>query len=168
MRTTSRRSERRLLFTAILFADVQFGMGHLLHLLSNSLCFPYLGCNVGFFGFDALIHVVGGAFLTTLMLWLGERYEKLNFPEKDVWKTILVLLAIIALVGVIWEIWEFAVDHFRMLVLHENLIYPINRLNQATNSDTMGDLTFNFVGALIAIAVIAIFDKHALTRKKTE
>lgn len=166
MRTPSNRSKKRLVFTAVAFAGVQFGMGDILGLLSNSMCFPYLGCNVGFFGFDALIHFVGGAFLTTLILWLGERYKKFDLLQDNFWKTVLILLALIAFFGVVWEIWEFAIDHFRMLVLHENLLYPVNRLNQPTNGDTIGDLTFNFLGALVAIAITKIFDPKALAKNK--
>jgi hypothetical protein len=99
--------------------------------MSDATCFHYLGCNAGFFGYDALTHFVCG-----IVIALG---------LKDKTKNLLELLAYAALIGVCWEILEFGYDHFRMVVLHMNLTNP-NTLSQPSNVDTMGDLIFGLLG----------------------
>ena len=72
-----------------------------------------------------------------------------------------MVLAIAALIGVSWEILEFIFDHVRMDIFHVNLIYP-NQMAQASNSDTMGDLSFGLLGALTSSCVMRLIDRKLL------
>jgi hypothetical protein len=90
---------------AFLIADVigstSFGFGF----MKNDYCFKYLGCNAGFFGYDAIEHFLSGLSEGFLFLWLSHRSEKFDFLRNgSFWKNFLVLLGLVALVGVGWEI----------------------------------------------------------------
>ncbi len=144
------------------FADSWFG------LIANSECFKYLGCNVGFFGYDAIIHFLGGAFEVLLVIWLCQKFPRWNILHEDsIWKDIVVLIAAVALLAVGWELWEFSVDHFRMDILHENIAYP-NHMAQPSNSDTMGDFTFGLTGALIGALLVKSLDPRSIRKKKQD
>ena len=69
-------------------------------------------------------------------------------------KSALAIVATVALIAVLWEIGECAHDAFRLDILHEplrNAFTHIDLLDQPTNLDTMGDLTFSIVGACIGL-----------------
>ena len=117
--------------------------------------FSTFGCNVGFFGYDAGVHFVSGVAEATLIVWLMRRFSSLSLFHDRFWKNFLMIVAIVALVGCLWEIGEFGRDQFRMGVLHENLTSP-NTLDQPNNNDTMGDLTFSILGAVIAASIIRL------------
>lgn len=136
--------------------------GHSFGWMDNSRCFKYLGCNAGFFGYDALIHFLGGMIEAVFILWLAKKFPKFNFLQKNFWKNAVILIALIALLSVGWEFVEFGYDHVRMDILHQDLLYPTNRLRQPSNSDTMGDLFFGLFGAAVMIAVLGISDKKYL------
>jgi len=125
--------------------------------MRDATCLPYLGCNVGFFGYDALVHFVGGITLAVCVVWLMRRHPKASLFQGKLWKNILMILALVALIGVCWECLEFAFDHVRMDIFHMNLVSP-NQMAQVSNSDTMGDLTFDILGALVASFFLAISD----------
>ncbi len=127
------------------------------HLMSNDKCYTYLGCNAGFFGYDALVHFLSGIIIAVSLLLIRHYYpEAAAFSHKK-WMQALVIMGIAALIGVVWEILEFSYDHFRMDILHINLIYP-NLLAQPSNSDTMGDLTFGLLGVLITLSILYLYD----------
>lgn len=143
---------KHLVIAGFLWAGVQFWGGSLLGLINNERCFKYLGCNAGFFGFDAVIHFFGGILCVAFVLWFIHRYPKLNILHETFWKNAVILLAIAALVGFCWEVLEFSVDHFRMYELHQSL--SMKDSAQVSNSDTMGDLTFGLLGSCSAIFAI--------------
>lgn len=140
---------------------VWFVGGNVFGLLNNSLCFNYLGCNAGFFGYDILVHFLAGMMEIVFILWLTKKSAKFNFLGENLWKNILLLIALMALLSISWEMYEFICDHLRMNVLHQNLLNQ-NRLWQASNSDTMGDLFFGLFGAAVMIAVLGVSDKKYL------
>ncbi len=131
----------------LMFLVLEFG-GKALGFMQNAMCYRWLGCNAGFFGYDALVHFVGGITIAIGVLWLSKKSKKLDFFHIDeiFWKRMLIILAVAALIGVVWEALEFSYDLFRVLVLHINLLYP-NQLAQPSNADTMGDLVFGLTGA---------------------
>ncbi len=141
---------------------VWFVNGNLFGLMDNSLCFKYLGCNAGFFGYDAFVHFLGGIMETVFILWLARKSPKFNFLQKNFLKNAVLLVALVALLSVGWEIGEFGFDHVRMDILHQDLLHPTNRLRQASNSDTMGDLFFTLFGATVMATVLKFSDKKHL------
>jgi hypothetical protein len=121
--------------------------------IDNSLCFKYLGCNEGFFGYDALIHLLGGILLAALIIFLAGKLPSLNFFQSSgLWKNIVILTSLVILIEVVWELGEFGLDRFRFYLLHLKLLHP-NILSQSSSSDTMGDLFFSLVGAMITLAI---------------
>ena len=138
---------------ALFFAMVILG-NHGPSLMANNRCFQLLGCNIGFFGYDALVHFVSGVTEVILIVWLIGKFPSLSLFHHRYWKNFLTLVAVVALIGCLWEMAEFGQDHFRMNVLHKNLTTP-NNLDQPNNSDTMGDLVFSIFGATIAASIIS-------------
>jgi cation transport ATPase len=152
---TNKSPETRTLGSlVIIFAIIfSFGVagGHIWHWMSNEVCYRYIGCNVGFFGYDAIVHLFGGVLIVLTLLWLMRRYPSLNVLRNDNFsENFLILLAIVALVGIGWEIMEFSFDHWRTVILNENLLNP-NTMAQPSNSDTMGDLVFGLFGGALTI-----------------
>ena len=152
-----------LAISGVIWASAEFGVGTILGLMNNTRCFKYLGCNAGFFGFDALVHFLGGILYVTLILWLIDKYPKLNILHNNFWKNAIILLAIVVLMGVFWEIIEFSTGHFRTFVLHQNL--TIKNMPQPSNSDTMGDLIFGLFGGVAAVVLLKIFSAEIVQDK---
>ena len=129
-------------------------------LTSNFACYKYLGCNIGFFGYDALQHFASGIMLTSVIIWIMRNFPSLSLFQNKFWKNFLILVALSALIAFIWEFGEFSFDQFRMKILHENLISE-NRLDQPTNNDTMGDMTFAVVATILTtIALKSFIEKN--------
>ncbi len=149
--------ERWFIASAAAFSLFQFVGGDLFDLSKNYNCFKYLGCNVGFFGYDVIVHFFGGLMEAMFLVWLMEKYPKFNILSKSFLKNAIIIIAVCVLIGVVWEMYEFGYDHFRMDVLHEDIVQK-NQLLQPTNSDTMGDLTFGLLGAASALALIKFFN----------
>ncbi len=154
-----------VIVATFLFVVAQFGVGDLLGFMHNDRCFPVLGCNAGFFGYDALVHFIAGIAFAFTVVWLGDAYPRFRVVSVNFWKGVVIVIAICVLIETGWEIWEFGIDHVRMDVFHENLTVP-NRLWQPSNSDTMGDETANLLGGAAAIALLALFKPHALRRRE--
>ncbi|GEM_PF-2690096 len=135
-----------LLFTAGLIA------GH--WLIESSHCYPILGCNAGFGGYDALLHFVAGimevAILVRLRLWAS-----FNSTEKF-WKNFILLLSLVALLSVGWEILEFLHDYFfsKFELFNALSIFRPYTLTQPSTSDTMGDILFTLIAGMIAGALV--------------
>lgn len=136
-----------------IFAVQDFVGGYFFSWLNNSKCFTYLGCNAGFFGYDALVHFFSGMTEAVFIFWLAEKSQKFNFLHKSFWKNAIIIISIVALLGIGWEIIEFSYDQIRTHVLHQNLLDP-NRLVQPNNIDTMGDLISTLIGALVILVIM--------------
>lgn len=139
----------------IIFMFMSVG-SHAFGWMKNSTCMPHLGCNTGFFGYDGLVHFIGGVTIAVGVMWIMRAYPATHLFHPKFWKNILIVLAIAALIGVCWEILEFIFDHVRMDIFHVNLIHP-NVMAQASNSDTIGDLSLGLFGALISSFVMKLF-----------
>ena len=150
-----------VLCVILIFLFAVFVVGDWFGWIGNSQCFQYLGCNIGFFGYDALTHFLGGTVEVSLILWLMIRFPRVNIFHENFWKNFVILLALVALIGVGWEILEFSYDHIRIFLLHDNLLNP-NRLFQPSNRDTIGDLTFGLLGALVMIGILKSADSDII------
>lgn len=120
----------------------------------NSACYRFLGCDSGFFGYDALEHFLFGFAIVWVIVWLCDTFPNYSLLSEDYWKTALILISLVALIGIMWEIGECFRDAFLLNIMHEPMLdwrLHINYLAQPTNFDTMGDLTFGLLGALIAL-----------------
>ncbi len=122
-------------------------------LMANGKCFRFFGCNSGFFGYDAAVHFVSGIAVASLIIWLMRKFPAISPFRKSVSKNILIVVTLALLVAFAWELGELCHDQFRMKVLRENLTIP-NTLDQPTNDDTMGDITFSVLGALLATTAL--------------
>ena len=142
-----------LLALVLLFCVALFIIGDLFGQMQNSRCFQYLGCNSGFFGYDALVHFISGMMQATFIVWLARRYVRFNILHDSFWKNVFTIIAFVALIGVSWEIFEFLGDRFRIYFFHMDLLNT-GRLFQASNSDTMGDMTLALIGAKIILLTL--------------
>lgn len=123
-------------------------------LMDNVTCFKYLGCNSGFFGYDAIQHLLFGSTLLFAIIWFCKKFPKYSIFEKERWKNIIILISLITLVALLWELLEFFHDSYNVTILHEHLLnyrLHINTLDQPSNQDTMRDMFFNVFGAIIGI-----------------
>ena len=99
---------RPLLLTLLLFATLDlFGQIYPFW-LNSSLCFKYLGCNAGIFGYDAALHVACGLTCIFFFLWLNDRNPNWTLLPKNTGAQIVSLLALVCLIGVAWEMSEYA------------------------------------------------------------
>ena len=116
------------------------------------------GCNAGFFGYDILEHFSGGLFSALMITWLALRNQKINILHNDALKNFIIILAVIALLGIGWEILEFSHDHiFSQSALFQTMtIFHPKNIVQPSNSDTMGDLVFDLLGATTAAIVLKL------------
>ncbi len=134
----------------VVFSFLQFVGGDFFDLSKNYQCFKYLGCNAGFFGYDAVVHFFAGILFASALLWVMEAHPRFHVLPDGFWKKAFVTVAICVFVSVSWEVWEFTYDHVRVDIFHENLVQE-NMLLQPTNADTMGDLTFGFGGSVTGV-----------------
>lgn len=130
-------------------------------LMTNEKCFSLLGCNVGFFGYDAFIHFINGIMEAAIILWLMIKFSPFYFFGDNFWKNLLMVIMMVTFISFLWEFGEFFHDQFRIEILHENLIIP-DILDQPTNTDTMGDTTFSILGAVFTFSSLWL-----LVRKKS-
>ena len=127
---------------------------------SNPMCYKYLGCTEGFFGYDAIEHLFFGISAVWIISWIFQKYPKYSLLHGKRWKNVLTIIALIMLVSVAWEFFECAMDSFKVDILHQTLVdwkLHINLLNQPTNIDTMGDLTFSLLGSTASLLFIKIW-----------
>lgn len=144
------KQRRHFFISLFIFAFAVFLGGIWPGWMHSSYCFKYLGCNAGFGGYDALVHFLGGITGAAFILWFIKKYPRWNILSGDALRDSFMVIAIVALAGVSWEIIEFSIDHFRILVLHQDIVH-LGHLLQPSNSDTMGDLVFDLLGGIIGI-----------------
>ena len=118
----------------------------------NNTCDKYLGCVDGFFGYEAFEHILFGITGSIIVMRICALFPKYSILHPQKWKNILMVVSIVMLVSVFWEMIECAHDVFRVYALHESLLNfrkDVNLLDQPSNLDTMGDLTFAFLGSVV-------------------
>lgn len=155
------------MFAGAVWGGAQFILGDVFGMMNNKNCFDSLGCNAGFFGFDALVHFLAGFLFIAGVLWYFHKRPKKALLSDSLGKNIFILLAIVALLGVGWEIFEFSADTVRTVGLHMNLQNP-NHLAQPSDADTMGDLIFEQLGALVSIIWLWRDEEAKRTLKGTD
>jgi len=135
-------------FASILLGEILGNWG------SNLVCYKYLGCTNGFFGYDAIEHFFFGLALVLVIIWFCKKFSLYSILNDKRWKTVFILIASAAFISLMWELFECAHDAFRISILHETLFnfrLHINSLDQPTNIDTMGDFAFSLLGSIIAL-----------------
>ncbi len=120
-------------------------------LIANDKCFSILRCNAGFFGYDGLQHLLSGFGIGTFIIFLARLFPAHNVLHAKFWRSFLVIVALVVLVSFVWEMGEMLSDQFSIRILHENILVP-NNMEQPSNIDTMGDMSFSLVGGMLAIA----------------
>ena len=128
--------------------------------IGKALCNPYLGCDSGFFGYDGLMHFLGGAILVITILWLMKRYPAINFLEEKPYKNFIIFISMVMFVEVLWEIMEFVFDQVRIYIFHWNI--HIEYLAQPSNADTIGDLTLSLIGTLVMATIFKWIDRRSI------
>ena len=152
------------IFLSIFLITCVFGEGLGGSLGLNHSCLKYIGCSVGFFGYDAIEHFLFGVTATLSLVLLFEispKYSILDLNSKY-WKNILIIIISVMFISVLWEFLECAHDVFRSNLLNQILInrkLNINLLDQPNNLDTMGDLFFSLIGSIIPFFFIKIKNK---------
>ena len=131
-------------------------------LIANAKCYKFLGCNAGFFGYDAVLHFVSGIVDATAIIVFFRKFPKLSLFRTNFWKNLIIIAALTALISLSWEIGEFSHDQFRINILHENLV-ATNHLDQPSNADTMGDMTFAEIASILT--ALLILDKNRTWRQ---
>ena len=127
-------------------------------LITNDKCYQYLGCNAGFFGYDAVEHFLFGIIVVMLIVWVMRKFKSLSMFQSSFWKNFLMIITIVTFISFCWEIAEFSHDQYRSKILHENIISP-NIMDQPSNSDTMGDITFAILGSVLSACAIRFIIK---------
>lgn len=141
-------------FTSTLVWAAVTTYGELFHGAPNAGCYRFLGCDSGFFGYDALEHFLFGFAITWCVVWLCQKFPRYSILSEEFWKTALILVCAVTFIEVLWEIGECFRDAYLLDIVHEQLLnfrLHINYLAQPSNFDTMGDITFNLLGSLLAL-----------------
>ncbi|MCH7883074.1 hypothetical protein IIA95_01495 [Patescibacteria group bacterium] len=100
---------------------------------------------------DIALHFAGGFWIVAFVFWfLLYRATRLNVPS---WMLLVSFVSFSVLIGVFWEFFEFSFDYFARF-------YDVAPA-QLGLSDTLSDLLFDFLGALIA----SIYFLYFYTRK---
>jgi hypothetical protein len=155
-----------------LFILLEYVGGNLIHIdgvkmMANGLCYRYLGCNNGFFGYDAVVHFSSGIMDAALILWLMHKFGRLDVfrhDEKNVYiKNITILIGLLLIIGFGWEMIELMYDGFRVNILHMQLLVP-NRLAQPTDADTMGDIFFGVCGGVLGGFLSRLFGSRVFEK----
>ena len=143
------------IITWALYLAVDY-IGEFRGLAANNTCIAFFGCTNGFFGFDAFEHFLSGfAFAITIAL-IFRYFPKISLFSSELpkWKQAVILVTMVATIAVLWELGESIHDVFRLAVLHEPLYsvkFHIDLLDQPSNLDTVGDMTFNILGSIAAV-----------------
>lgn len=131
------------------------------HFIANDRCFSLLGCNIGFFGYDAMIHVMSGGLEALIVIWIFLRFQKLHMFGSSFWKNFIIIIVTVCLLGIVWELLELASDQYRTKVLDINLTNP-NLLEQPSNIDTTGDMIFSLISASLTVFLFNLRNRNIL------
>ena len=150
---------RIFVVTIPLFLILTILGGHGPKFISNNKCYTYLGCNIGFFGYDAFVHFVSSIMETAAVIWFMKKFPKYDLFHQNIRKNICVVVMVVLSLSFIWEFGELLHDQFRQRVFHMDLAVP-NYLDQPTNSDTMGDISFSLLGSTSTAILLGLYVKR--------
>jgi uncharacterized membrane protein YjdF len=88
--------------------------------------------------YDTLMHFLGGFWVAMMTNYLLQK-RKNNVFKNDFFLKIIFIVGAVMIVGFFWELQEFFIDQF---IFHKVLI------TQESITDTMTDLTADFMGAV--------------------
>lgn len=108
--------------------------------IANHHCFPVLGCNIGFFGYEGWMHFVSGICVALGLLWA---YERGYLRRHTLWS----LVGWSGAIAIAWELVEWGYDLVRIHLLDMDLLNP-NNLAQPNALDTVGDIVLAVLGTL--------------------
>jgi uncharacterized membrane protein YjdF len=151
--------------STLLFAAAEFFADSSFWLIENARCFEYLGCNAGFLGYDATVHFFGGVFEAILIVWIGEKYLHLKILHDRFWKNALLMVMAVAFFAAVWEIYEFVLDNFAAYFFN-HVPSLFNELAQPGNGDTVGDMMFGILGAVVGVLILRVVVPHILKRSE--
>ena len=98
--------------------------------------------------FDSVMHVIGGWWVSVILLFLADTYPSLSpFGSSPRLVRTLTLVAFVTLVGVVWEFFEFGVDFL------PGMVGGASYIPHQTYSDTLHDLFFALIGALLTACI---------------
>ncbi len=161
IKTDLKRITYLTLFSVLAFAVATFIGDHYGFTLNN-WC-EYFKCTTGFYGYDAIQHFIGGAFIAFSVIYISIRYPEHSLFTNTKWKNFIIIISVVALISIFWEIGECFHDYLRVQILHEHLVslkFHFNYLDQPTNVDTMGDLTFSLLGSILAFLFLRFEKKQ--------
>lgn len=145
---------RSIAFTTTLLWSAVMLYGEFFGGAPNSACYPYLGCDSGFFGYDAIEHLLFGLAMVWILVWLFQKFPQYSLLDTKFFKSGIILVICVTFIAVIWEMGELVRDAYLLDVMQQQLInfrLHINYLAQPSNFDTMGDLSFNLLGSILSI-----------------
>jgi hypothetical protein len=128
-------------------------------LMPNSLCLNYLGCNGGFFGFDAYRHLYSGMVVGFIILWFFLIHRKSTFFPLSISKQILFMIIAASIFCILWEAGEYIQDRIRIAFFDPTAVVN-NRLSQPSVADTIGDSIFSLLGYLSALGIARFADPY--------
>lgn len=125
-----------LVFLLALFALLEFIIGAGFSWAAPDVCFRYIGCNRGFFGFDGITHAVSGAAEGTIFAILVRGARRQRTLRRHLF--MLALFALCLAIG--WELTEWFVDNLQLPLRYPELFFGTTAGYQLSRIDTFGDI----------------------------
>lgn len=135
------------------------------NITNGSGCFGILGCDVGFFGYDGVVHFFGGLVEAVGIVWIIHKHPQYNIFKKTFFRSALIVVGIVSLITVLWESQEYIADFFEGSMLH-TIVY-LGTPAQSGLSDTMGDIILGFLGSIMGVGIIGYIDRQIFSRIHT-
>ncbi len=119
---------------------------------ANQYCPNYISCVVGFFGFDAMQHFLGGAISLFIIGFYSDMYPEYSLFHENRVKNFLILLSVSIFLAFMFEVGEMSHDAWRFGIRHiSQSMSGAHQLDQPMNLDTMGDMFFHSIASMIVI-----------------
>lgn len=155
------RSQRGILTIFVilcaLFALLEFVLGITYGWMASERCFPLLDCNIGPFGFDALVHFTSGLATGVFFALLVRG----SLREKTLRRQLFDLLVFGFCIVFAWELIEWIGDLINFGAIIGNFLDIPNQVLQLSRLDTIGDVIFGSIGTFLAGVLGIIFRKDA-------
>ena len=122
----------------------------------------------GIWWLDDILHFLGGAWVSVFAFWYFFKYPpeiKSRFPRDLIsglgagWILVVGLISFAVFAGVLWEFLEFSWDYF--VAEPYGVIFAQRNLQ-----DTMSDLFFDLVGALVATFYLSYYYRLGFRNSK--
>lgn len=97
--------------------------------------------------YDVLLHIMGGAWIGMLFIYLFSYRQKIFDIKADFWYSLSVIVGFAVLIGTLWEFYEFIVDQFI------TTRYLVSSVAQGGLADTMKDLADDMIGGALTTII---------------